>query len=229
MKNRWAKIGRFWYHFDENGTMATGWKTIGGVNYYFSETEKGDLETGACQIGDEGPAGYTEPTTGDTVPSAPSGQQTASAGPSGPDQSGTPAAPAVQTPALPYNGTFIDVDITNQCVNVYVNGEVVVTGPCVTGFAGVHDTTVGEWTIQSKETSRYLQGTNDNGTRYKSYVNFWMPFHNGEGLHDASWRSAFGGEIYKTNGSHGCVNMPYEVAAAMFHVAYVGMPVHVHR
>ena len=38
----------------------------------------------------------------------------------------------------------------------------------------------------------------------------------GAGLHDASWRSSFGGSIYKTNGSHGCVNMPYSVAKAIY-------------
>ena len=54
------------------------------------------------------------------------------------------------------------------------------------------------------------------GPGYAAPVCFWMPFNNGIGLHDASWRSEFGGEIYKTDGSHGCVNAPYYVAKAVY-------------
>ena len=54
------------------------------------------------------------------------------------------------------------------------------------------------------------------GDGYAAPVSFWMPFNGGIGLHDASWRSSFGGSIYKTNGSHGCVNMPYSVAEAIY-------------
>ena len=52
-----------------------------------------------------------------------------------------------------------------------------------------------------------------------------MPFNGGIGIHDASWRNKFGGEIYKTGGSHGCVNSPYEVAKAIFDNIEVGTPV----
>ena len=27
-------------------------------------------------------------------------------------------------------------------------------------------------------------------------------------MHDATWRGKFGGQIYKTSGSHGCINLP---------------------
>ena len=43
-----------------------------------------------------------------------------------------------------------------------------------------------------------------------------MPFFNGYGLHDATWRDEFGGTIYKTNGSHGCINLPYSKAEILF-------------
>ena len=54
------------------------------------------------------------------------------------------------------------------------------------------------------------------GDGYRSYVNYWMPFYRGYGLHDATWRDAFGGDIYLDDGSHGCVNLPLEAAATMF-------------
>ena len=56
-----------------------------------------------------------------------------------------------------------------------------------------------------------------------------MPFHNGQGLHDATWRGAFGGNIYTYGGSHGCVNLPLDIAAQLYNLVYVGMPVIVHN
>lgn len=68
------------------------------------------------------------------------------------------------------------------------------------------------------------------GEDYASPVSFWMPFiKNDIGLHDASWRDEFGGEIYKTGGSHGCVNLPYYVAKAIFDNISPGCPVIVHE
>ena len=52
-----------------------------------------------------------------------------------------------------------------------------------------------------------------------------MPFYDGQGLHDASWRTAFGGNIYQTNGSHGCVNLPPAVAATIYENIDTGTPV----
>ena len=49
------------------------------------------------------------------------------------------------------------------------------------------------------------------------------------GLHDASWRSEFGGEIYKTNGSHGCVNLPKDKAYELYDLISVGTTVIVHK
>ena len=52
-----------------------------------------------------------------------------------------------------------------------------------------------------------------------------MPFNKNVGLHDASWRSSFGGQIYRTNGSHGCVNLPPSAAKAIFSYVSKGTPV----
>ena len=43
--------------------------------------------------------------------------------------------------------------------------------------------------------------------------------------HDAGWRSAFGGSIYLSSGSHGCVNMPRAKAEELFDILPVGTPV----
>ena len=45
-----------------------------------------------------------------------------------------------------------------------------------------------------------------------------MPFvvDRGIGFHDATWRSAFGGNIYEYSGSHGCVNLPPNAAKSLY-------------
>ncbi|MFR8249264.1 MAG: L,D-transpeptidase [Lachnospiraceae bacterium] len=53
-----------------------------------------------------------------------------------------------------------------------------------------------------------------------------MPFNGNVGIHDAdTWRSEYGGEIYKTSGSHGCVNTPTANAEKIFNTVEIGTPV----
>ena len=100
--------------------------------------------------------------------------------------------------------TFVEVDLTNQTVVYYKNGELITQGNVVTGNVSAgHATPSGVYRLDWKAKDFVLRGDG-----YASPVSFWMPFNGGIGLHDASWRSSFGGSIYKTNGSHGCVNMP---------------------
>jgi hypothetical protein len=205
LTNSWAHIDGYWYYFGADGHMVTGWGCVGGIYYFFTQDTSTGRPLGACVLTD----GY-DPII-ETVGN-------------GPGESFITA-----NPALPYGGSYIDVNITAQTVTVYVGGTTMLQTACVTGNAGTHDTTRGVFTIKSKETARYLQGTNDDGSKYKSFVNFWMPFNGGEGLHDASWRSSFGGTIYQYGGSHGCVNLPYDAAAAIYNTAFVGMTVVVHE
>ena len=43
-----------------------------------------------------------------------------------------------------------------------------------------------------------------------------MPFNMNIGMHDATWRNSFGGNIYINNGSHGCINLPLETAKTIY-------------
>ena len=66
------------------------------------------------------------------------------------------------------------------------------------------------------------------GADYESFVNYWIAFKGSAyGLHDASWRSNFGGTIYKYNGSHGCVNMPYYKVQELYNLVDIGTPVYI--
>ena len=108
--------------------------------------------------------------------------------------------------------TYVEIDMTNQHLWYYKNGYLIVEGDIVTGnVSNGHTTPTGVYNLYYKQRDTVLRGQD-----YASPVSFWMPFNGGIGLHDASWRSEFGGEIYKTNGSHGCINAPYYLAKAVY-------------
>lgn len=126
---------------------------------------------------------------------------------------------------------YVEVDVSRQTVYLYANGEKVDEAPCVTGNAdGSKDTPRGAYSIYSKLSPTTLRGYNPDGSlEYASDVTYWMPFNGGIGLHDASWRSEFGGDIYTWDGSHGCVNLPFEFAKEVYESTWIGYPVIVHE
>ncbi len=116
--------------------------------------------------------------------------------------------------------TFVEVDLTNQKAYYVKDGSVVWSSDCVSGLASDADrkTPAGGYYIYFMQRDRTLRGTQqaDGTYEYESFVNYWMAFNGGIGLHDASWRSSFGGSIYLTNGSHGCINLPVSKAAELY-------------
>ncbi len=64
---------------------------------------------------------------------------------------------------------------------------------------------------------------------YETPVDYWMRVTwTGIGFHDAGWQPAFGGELYKTKGSHGCINMPPTAAAQLYNLIDYHTPVIIH-
>ncbi|MFQ9544519.1 MAG: peptidoglycan binding domain-containing protein [Clostridium sp.] len=118
--------------------------------------------------------------------------------------------------------SYIEIDLTKQHVWVYNDGNMVADSDCVSGNMSLnYGTPAGVYQITYKERNATLVGEG-----YSSPVNYWMPFNGNIGLHDASWRNGqFGGSIYLTNGSHGCVNLPPEKAAMIFDKIEKAMPV----
>ncbi len=120
-----------------------------------------------------------------------------------------------------YGNSYVEVNLTEQHVYVYKDGVMVVDSSCVSGnISKNHGTHTGAYPIAYKQKDATLKGAN-----YESHVKFWMPFNLGEGLHDATWRSKFGGSIYKTSGSHGCINLPVAKAEEIYGVVEAGWPV----
>lgn len=108
--------------------------------------------------------------------------------------------------------TYVEINLTTQHMWFYSNGNLITQGDVVTGnVSGNHITPPGVYRLKYKQRNAVLRGPG-----YESPVSFWMPFNQDIGIHDATWRGSFGGSIYKSNGSHGCVNSPYPVAQAIF-------------
>ena len=136
-------------------------------------------------------------------------------------KSGTRTAPYSAKSSKPYGGSYVEIDLSSQKLWLYKDGERIVTTNLVSGsVAEGHRTPTGVYSIYAKQTDRYLSGEG-----YRSWVNYWMPFLGGYGLHDASWRSSFGGTIYHYDGSHGCVNLPSSAAKKIYNNVSVGTKV----
>ena len=125
------------------------------------------------------------------------------------------------------SGDYVEKDaivlsILSQNLQLYKNGEKIMEAPVITGNKGNHDTPVGHYQlkVQNLQKARTLRGTNDDGSKYNAYVDYWLPFitSRGIGFHDASWRdiSEYNTETYQTNGSHGCVNMQKKDAETLY-------------
>lgn len=127
--------------------------------------------------------------------------------------------------------TYAEVDLSNQMMYFVQNGQVVLQSGIVTGNPNKgNGTPQGVYSLAYKALDQVLRGTKkpDGTYEYETPVKFWMPFNGGIGFHDATWQSSFGGSRYQTNGSHGCVNLPYDVAAQLYNLITAGTPVVCH-
>ncbi|MCR5201656.1 MAG: L,D-transpeptidase [Lachnospiraceae bacterium] len=120
-----------------------------------------------------------------------------------------------------FGKSFIEVSISDQHVKYIKNGKLLMESDCVTGRQGEHDTPKGVYFISEKVNGKYLEGDN-----YRTWVNKWMRLTNtGVGLHDATWRGRFGGNIYTYSGSHGCINLPLSFASSLYDAVETMTPV----
>ena len=113
-------------------------------------------------------------------------------------------------------GTYVEVSISAQHMWYYINGALFIESDVVTGDATLgQDTATGVFPLAFKESPATLRG-GEGKNKYTTKVQYWMPFYEGQGLHDAWWKTVFGGNEYMGNGSHGCVNLPSSVAEAVY-------------
>lgn len=120
-----------------------------------------------------------------------------------------------------YGTTYVEINLTAQHLFFYQDGKLILESDFVSGNSSRgYDTPAGVYGITYKQRNATLTGEN-----YETPVSYWMPFNGNIGMHDANWRSSFGGNIYKTNGSHGCINLPPSVAKELYGYVEKGTPV----
>lgn len=117
--------------------------------------------------------------------------------------------------------TYVEINITWQYLWFYKDGKFITNGAVVTGNPNRGNATkTGVYMLNYKQKESTLRGGN-----YEVKVTYWMPFNGNIGIHDASWRYSFGRDIYKRNGSHGCVNAPLYLAKTIFDNIEEGTPI----
>ena len=124
--------------------------------------------------------------------------------------------------------TYIEVDLSEQHMYYYQGGSDIFESDFVSGNMSYADrqTHSGIFTLYYKKSPDVLRGGQKGETGYyEQPVQYWMPFDGGIGFHDANWRDEFGGDIYLTNGSHGCINLPPENAAVLYDLIQYDVPI----
>ena len=136
-----------------------------------------------------------------------------------------------------WGNTLVQVDLTTQHMWYFENGTVVFDSPVVTGRPGAMETPAGVFFIQEMEEDSVLSGATNPYTGTvadDTPVAYWMRITwdypvPGIGFHDATWQSSFGGDRFRTHGSHGCINMPLDKASELFSLISEHTPVVVHH
>lgn len=117
--------------------------------------------------------------------------------------------------------SYVEIDLTNQHLYLYIKGEIILETDFVSGNVGRGNATpAGVFGITYKTQNAVLRGAD-----YETPVSYWMPFNRNIGMHDATWRREFGGDIYLTNGSHGCINLPKKMAKKIYEYMEKKFPV----
>ena len=120
-----------------------------------------------------------------------------------------------------FGDSYLEINITRQYIWYYKHGKLIAQGDIVSGnVSRGNGTPLGIYEITYKQEGSTLRGAN-----YEAKVEYWMPFNGNIGLHDASWRYSFGGDIYLNDGTHGCINAPKYLAKKIFSEIESGTPV----
>lgn len=125
--------------------------------------------------------------------------------------------------------TYVEVDLTNQQFWVYKKGKKVRSGYIVSGqtTSAARTTLPGVYKVWQKDTNYRMKDSNADGEEWDTKCDYWTRIAIvGIGMHDSQWRgNAFGGSIYKYNGSHGCINMSLADAKYIYEKVAMGTPV----
>ena len=122
-----------------------------------------------------------------------------------------------------WGDSYIEVNLTAQKLFVIKDGKEIMSSDIVSGCeADGCGTASGIYEVTGMETNVTVED--------KAYpVNYCVIFGDDLSFYDASWRSAFGGNIYKTSGTGGSISLPYSKAKELYRNSCKGMPVICYR
>lgn len=122
--------------------------------------------------------------------------------------------------------TYVEIDLSNQYMYLYVDGQIITETPIVSGKIGA-ETVPGANAVNEMLADTNLVGINPfSNVNYSTPVNYWIRFDDqAQGIHDASWQGSYGGNVYQSNGSLGCINTPLGAVEIIFNTVDYGTPV----
>ncbi len=117
--------------------------------------------------------------------------------------------------------SYIEVDLSNQMLWMYKDGELILSTPVITGrdIEGCR-TPEGVYRLKSKTENTVIKEKDEEHT-----VNYFMSVNGGYGICDAKWKNLFGGQVYKEDGSDGSVYVLEDASKTIYENCYENMPV----
>ena len=117
----------------------------------------------------------------------------------------------------------IDVNLSRQTATLYENGAVVRSWAISSGKSAT-PTDTGNFTVYAHVREQTMKSREPDGSITETPNVPWVTYFNGdEGFHGTYWHNDFGNPR-----SHGCVNMPIDVARFVYEWSPVGLEVAVH-
>lgn len=117
--------------------------------------------------------------------------------------------------------TYIELDYSNQHLYFYKDGTLVLDTDIVSGnMADGYGSPDGIFSVRYKQSPVVLS---ESGQYHD--VSYFMGFAYGIGIHDAAWRTVFGGDAYKWEGSHSNVQLPLLITYDLYRQTEEGVPV----
>lgn len=125
---------------------------------------------------------------------------------------------------------LIYVSLSEQRMYAYEDGELILSTYITSGKQNF-ETIRGTFKVYTKQRGKLMKSPFPD-IEYELWVDYWLGFSGAYGIHDSCnsrdcWRTKFGGSNYVWNGSHGCVNTPYNSVKFIYNWARIGTTVYV--
>lgn len=125
--------------------------------------------------------------------------------------------------------TYVEIDLDNQMMYLYVDSEIIIATNIVSGRVGAETVPGANAVIEMLKDTNLVGYNQFSKKEYSVPVSYWIRFdYMAQGIHDATWQGAFGGAQWVNNGSLGCINTPLDQVALLYEYVDMGTPVIVH-